>query len=240
MDLDRLREFVVFGKTLSLSNASKELFIAPSTLSQHITQLEEDLGLNLIHRDKERRLTLEGQYLFAKSQHLLYEYDAMISQCQEIANRKKYEPMRISDYRAQIDFAPLEDLLTDSIDRTHNFDVDYIPNSQIEHLTEFEALDQGFVDIAFTFSSNPLSSEEIKSYARNGFGLFPMPKVTCAFKISRNHPFASSENVEAFMGKKWLVLQIDLPIFRSNERAIAEGLQNLGVNFESIKVDLST
>ena len=60
MRTEYLREFVVFSRYLSFTDAAKELFIAQSTLSTHIAALESDVGFSLIDRKAGNRLTDKG------------------------------------------------------------------------------------------------------------------------------------------------------------------------------------
>ena len=46
MKTEYLREFAVFSRYLSFTDAAKELFIAQSTLSTHIAALESDVGFS--------------------------------------------------------------------------------------------------------------------------------------------------------------------------------------------------
>lgn len=58
--LDELRQIAIFAKAMdhgSFKGAADELRLAPSVVSHHISQLEEKLGVTLIHRST-RRLTL--------------------------------------------------------------------------------------------------------------------------------------------------------------------------------------
>ncbi len=51
MELRQLRYFAKLAETLNFSEASRELFITQSTLSQQIKQLEQELDAQLFHRD---------------------------------------------------------------------------------------------------------------------------------------------------------------------------------------------
>ena len=50
MKTEHLREFAVLAQHLNFTIAAKELFIAQSTLSAHVAQLEEELGFALLER----------------------------------------------------------------------------------------------------------------------------------------------------------------------------------------------
>ena len=60
MKTEYLREFAVFSRYLSFTDAAKELFIAQSTLSTHTAALESDVGFSLIDRKAGNRLTDKG------------------------------------------------------------------------------------------------------------------------------------------------------------------------------------
>lgn len=64
MDLHQLRVFQNAAKTGSFSNAGKEMFLSQSTVSQHIKQLETELGCHLFMRIGRRVvLTRAGEVL---------------------------------------------------------------------------------------------------------------------------------------------------------------------------------
>ena len=61
MELRQLRYFAKLAETLNFSEASRQLFITQSTLSQQIKQLEQELGTRLFIRDSHNvTLTEEG------------------------------------------------------------------------------------------------------------------------------------------------------------------------------------
>lgn len=64
MELRQLKYFVKVAETLNFSEASRNLFITQSTLSQQIRQLEQELGTALFQRDSHRvELTEAGSEL---------------------------------------------------------------------------------------------------------------------------------------------------------------------------------
>ncbi len=73
--IDRLRQMAIFAKTIdhgSFRGAAKELRLSPSVISHHISQLEEHLGIALIHRSTRKlRLTSEGERLLAATRKML-------------------------------------------------------------------------------------------------------------------------------------------------------------------------
>lgn len=68
MDLETLREFVVFARHLNFSYAAKELNLTQSTLSKHIAALEKELGCDVVVRKRQLELTDAGRKLLQASQ----------------------------------------------------------------------------------------------------------------------------------------------------------------------------
>lgn len=52
MEIDLLREFIILSQCLNYSKAAGQLFISQSVLSRHIQNLESQLGVALLSRDK--------------------------------------------------------------------------------------------------------------------------------------------------------------------------------------------
>ncbi len=73
--LDQLRQVAIFAKTVnhgSFRGAAKELRLSPSVVSHHISQLEQHLGVVLLHRfTRKLALTPAGERLLASTQHML-------------------------------------------------------------------------------------------------------------------------------------------------------------------------
>ncbi len=77
--LDSLKSFVCAAKLLSISAAAKELSITPGAVSQRIKQLEEDLGVQLFERKKQRvHLTQKGHELFETSMQALSALNSVV------------------------------------------------------------------------------------------------------------------------------------------------------------------
>lgn len=64
MDIEHLREFIVLVETKNYWEASSRLFIGQSTLSKHIKQMEQELGVPLFNRTSRKvELTRYGKLL---------------------------------------------------------------------------------------------------------------------------------------------------------------------------------
>ena len=67
MDIKLLKTFVTVANHSSFTDAAKELYIAQSAVSKHITQLEKELGVQLFLRDTRMvRLTAAGEAFYQR------------------------------------------------------------------------------------------------------------------------------------------------------------------------------
>lgn len=72
MRLRHLRYFITVAEELNFTRASARLHIEPSPLSRAIKDLEDDLGVELLHRSKGRiRLTWSGEVFCKDARRLL-------------------------------------------------------------------------------------------------------------------------------------------------------------------------
>lgn len=72
MNTRHLEEFLLFTEDLNFSTAAKKLYITRPTLSEHLSELESDLGCKLIERNKNRpSLTPAGKRFVQTATDLL-------------------------------------------------------------------------------------------------------------------------------------------------------------------------
>lgn len=80
MDIKYLREFITVGQSRSLQAASKKLFLVPSTLSRHLTAMENEVGATLVYRTTtDFSLTPEGEVFLEKALGIVEAYDQAIA-----------------------------------------------------------------------------------------------------------------------------------------------------------------
>ena len=76
VDLNTLSQFAVVARHLNFRRAAAELAIAPSTLSERIRDLEDQLGLRLLNRTtRSASLTEEGQKLLERTRDAITVLD---------------------------------------------------------------------------------------------------------------------------------------------------------------------
>ena len=91
MQLRRLRYFGAVAEELSIRRAAKRLGIAQSALTKQIATLEEELGLDLLVRDRQRivGLTAAGESFLGDARRIVAELDRAARSAREIATGKE-------------------------------------------------------------------------------------------------------------------------------------------------------
>jgi DNA-binding transcriptional LysR family regulator len=86
IELRHLRYFVALADAGSFTHAAERMFIAQPTLSQQIRRLEEIVGAQLLHREREGlRLTRAGTVLLDASRNVLSLVDHEVSRTRHVA-----------------------------------------------------------------------------------------------------------------------------------------------------------
>ena len=111
--MTEFREFIVFAKHLNVTHAADELHVSPSTLSRHLSALEQQIGMPLIRRDgASASLTPVGSLVLKKASTLVGEYDSLLEQVEHYRNDASYS-LRVAyalDDRTMIDAISLAKL----------------------------------------------------------------------------------------------------------------------------------
>ena len=86
INLKQLEAFVATAEFSSFTKASEELFLTQSTVSSHISALENALGIRLIRRSARQRVTLteEGELVYREAREIL-------DRCQALQDIKKQD-----------------------------------------------------------------------------------------------------------------------------------------------------
>lgn len=83
MRLEQLQAFLAIAEIGSFQAAARKCGVTQSTISRQIQALEEDLGLELLHRTGQAKLTLAGERLLPRARKICQEWQ---SATQEIAD----------------------------------------------------------------------------------------------------------------------------------------------------------
>ncbi len=84
MDSDKLNYFISSAYTLNFSEVARQHFISQPTISNQISQLEQELGVKLFYRNgKKLELTSEGEYFLPIAIQLLEDMKASVKSLQQ-------------------------------------------------------------------------------------------------------------------------------------------------------------
>ncbi len=90
IELYELRQFVAFAETGTLSEAAEILHLSQPALSRNMKKLEDDLGLTLFERKKNRlKLNENGNYVLELAKKLLYEADSFATKARDFDRRNR-------------------------------------------------------------------------------------------------------------------------------------------------------
>ena len=86
MDFRQLEYFTAVARLRSFTRAAEELHVSQPTITTCIKNMEEELGIPLLVRDKRRvMLTYEGETFLVKARSVLEQFEQMIQETQELA-----------------------------------------------------------------------------------------------------------------------------------------------------------
>jgi DNA-binding transcriptional LysR family regulator len=91
MRIDRLQAFLAVAETGSFQKASKRCGLSQSTISRQIQALETELGLPLLYRNGEAKLTIGGSRLLPRAKKICQEWDCTQNELADLLAGKQPE-----------------------------------------------------------------------------------------------------------------------------------------------------
>lgn len=90
MDLEYIKEFVVFAQYLNVTKAAAATYTSKSVLSKHIKKLEGNVGFQLVeHKGKKCNLTQEGECFYNAFVEMLSVYDGAAKKCESMRRARR-------------------------------------------------------------------------------------------------------------------------------------------------------
>jgi LysR family transcriptional regulator, hca operon transcriptional activator len=181
MELRHLRYFITVAEELNFSKAALKLYTAQPSLSQQIKDLEEDVGVKLLHRTKRKvELTEEGAVFLEQARLTLAQADKAVAMARQVSQAKQ-QMLRIG-------FVPVAEMkifpyvLPNLRVQSSDLKIELLSMNNTEQM---KALKRGDLDITFTRQS--LASDEIESQ----FVL----REPLIFILPKDHPLAKYERI---------------------------------------------
>ena len=181
MELRHLRYFITVAEELNFSKAALKLYTAQPSLSQQIKDLEEDVGVQLLHRTKRKvELTEEGAVFLEQARLTLAQADKAIAMARQVSKAKQ-QLLRIG-------FVPVAEMkvfpyVLPNL-RVQNPDLK-IELLSLNNIEQMKALKKGEIDI--TFTRDNFHNDEIESK----FVL----REPLIFILSKDHPLAKYDRI---------------------------------------------
>ena len=181
MELRHLRYFITVAEELNFSKAALKLYTAQPSLSQQIKDLEEDVGVKLLHRTKRKvELTEEGAVFLEQARLTLAQADKAIAMARQVSQAKQ-QMLRIG-------FVPVAEMkifpyILPNL-RVQN------PDLKIELLSlnnneQMRLLKKGELDL--TFTRHNFHSDEIESQF--------VIREPLIFILPKDHPLAKYDQI---------------------------------------------
>ncbi|AFA47995.1 LysR family transcriptional regulator [Acetobacterium woodii] len=87
MDSKKLKYFIEVSRLKSFSKAAQVLYVSQTAVSQQIAVLENELGFELLHRNKKTvELTVAGEYFLYEAKRIIALSENAVSKAQDIAS----------------------------------------------------------------------------------------------------------------------------------------------------------
>jgi DNA-binding transcriptional LysR family regulator len=186
MELRHLRYFVCVATERSFSRASELLHVAQPPLSRQIQQLEEEVGIQLLHRGRPITLTEPGRYFFEQARMILQRIDEMRTMTQRIGKGERKQ------FGIGFVASTLYDSLPELIRRFRVTVPDVeVALSELTTLEQTVALKEGRIDIGFgrlRFEDDGLS----RSVIREERLVLAVPRDHSLTRVSQPVPLANT------------------------------------------------
>lgn len=115
MELKHLKNFIAVADLQSFTKAANTLYLSQPTLSQNIQELEEELGVKLLIRNKKKSISLTsaGEHLLEGSKRLMMGLDDLMLSTKRVAEDKQaLEELRVGFDGLSIRCEPLRHRIT--------------------------------------------------------------------------------------------------------------------------------
>ncbi|MEG2934394.1 MAG: LysR family transcriptional regulator, partial [Gordonibacter sp.] len=229
MKLEYLREFVVLARSGNFREAAKGLYLARSTLGNHMRALEQEVGFELLDRSDSNKLTQAGSVFFDGVEQVIKVVDAGLGKCYEAVELRSEEDaaVRIALRTSVFD---LGTMLEKCCPVKYTY-VDYDNKRPILY-----SFMQGLADVMVVHSLDALPSLRAQALSM-GLCYEPYGYAPCAIAIKKTNPLArGSLTREHLRGAE--VIQLDAIESECWKRIIVSLLgDDLNLKFRLIPMD---
>ena len=184
MELRHLRYFVAVAEALSFTKAAEKLHTSQPSLTRQIKDLEEELGVRLLHRTKQKvALTDEGRFFLADAKRLLTLAAATVESVRRL-HSGEVRALNVG-YVSNLFY----DLLPKTLDSFHQtFPTVSVNLFDLSCGEQFRALEDGKLDLGFVGLHEPI--------ARRGLEFRKIASYKTLVALPKENPLAGKTKVE--------------------------------------------
>lgn len=217
MDIERMREFVLFSRTMNFTTAARELHMSQPNLSKHIRDMEREATVTLVSRggvSGQTVLTEAGARFLDYARRAVADYDGAIEECRQIEAAEP--PIKLQDLRHVINaVSQLRARLKEAGCATGNFS--YVPVAG----PVLDALDSGMVDFAFSFQPFADAPGLRGSSWEAEYGAIALRPESLRAMVSANSSFADKGSISLAEIEQARVLRGDSAFFEQMSDVLA-------------------
>ncbi len=189
LKIESLYEFIVLSHYLNFTTAANNLNMSQPTLSKHISELEQELDVDLITRGKDLEMTAAGTAFLKDAIQIHHLYKDAVKRVREIS-KQNIETLTIQEpYIVDL----MSEILFKSVSRFKLAN----PYVMTKYYSEkgrksIELLEQGTIDIALTIDC--VGTERIEKVSeKKGLIFFPVLQEPLCAWMHEGHPLATKE-----------------------------------------------
>lgn len=181
MTFNRIKYFMVAAEYCNFRKAAAELFVSEQVLSKQIKALEDEMGVQLFERVKQRvYLTEVGNYVFKSMKPILVQIDQVMDKARTMNQTTPYK-IGLQDIRDIVDDIVPE--LEASIHEKLGAEPEFVIGNETDMIQQFAKRE---LDLLITFLPD-LKTLDIP------YEYITIQKVRMGVVCSKEHPFAKRE-----------------------------------------------
>lgn len=239
-DYNQLRAFIVVAEQLSFSRAADQLGVSPSALSQMVRNLEDHLGMRLLHRTTRNvSLTEVGENLFQRARIAALDLGGAVAQVKQ-AGEKPAGTVRVHTFRSAA-HKHIDPILKDFTDRYPEIVLDITLDDEVIDIVAArydvalrigEVIEKDMVGVRLGPELRQIAVAAPDYLKLHGQPRHPRDLVNHRCIRWRWPGRATPYAWEFFENEAWFSVTVDGPlIFSDKESALSATLKGIGIGF---------
>jgi DNA-binding transcriptional LysR family regulator len=190
MQISKLREFIVLASCLNFNTAANKLYVSQPSLSNHIADIERELGVKLFERKPNVSLTPQGKIFYEDAANIVERYEASLKRIAQSKGGLSGQITVKSALVSATESTKLTEILLLFTKANPQVSIKMIEGNEI---SLFDGMKQGAIDCA-TIPGSKLLPESIED--KYPVTLVPLFKGQCYVWAKKGHPILQGESVQ--------------------------------------------